>query len=175
MARSGSVPLEAYVPSSPSAAAGANVAARHSALVRVTHWIITLCFLALLVSGIEILISHPRFYWGETGNVLTKPLFIIPIPSSRVTSAHRLRLRAAGSERLEPLSSLSSGVDRGTDRLALCNLRRLYRAFPEKPVPRRRPIFPGGRSRATSPIICASSGRVSQKPGRTMCSSASPT
>jgi thiosulfate reductase cytochrome b subunit len=31
----------------------------------------------------EIVISHPRFYWGETGNVLTTPLFKIPIPSSR--------------------------------------------------------------------------------------------
>jgi len=28
-------------------------------------------------------ISHPRFYWGEAGNVLTKPLFQLPIPSSR--------------------------------------------------------------------------------------------
>jgi len=83
LARSGSVPLEAYVPSSPSAVPATKVTARHSAVVRVTHWIITLCFLALLLSGIEILISHPRFYWGETGNVLTKPLFIIPIPSSR--------------------------------------------------------------------------------------------
>jgi len=43
------------------------------------------CFLALLVSGVEILISHPRFYWGETGNVLTPPLFKLPIPSSRAT------------------------------------------------------------------------------------------
>jgi thiosulfate reductase cytochrome b subunit len=54
-------------------------------VVRVTHWITTLCFLALLVSGVEILISHPRFYWGETGNVLTPPLFQIPIPASRAT------------------------------------------------------------------------------------------
>jgi thiosulfate reductase cytochrome b subunit len=59
------------------------VASRHSALVRVTHWITTLCFLALLVSGVEIVISHPRFYWGETGNVLTTPLFKLPVPSSR--------------------------------------------------------------------------------------------
>ncbi len=29
------------------------------------------------------MISHPRFYWGETGNVLTKPLFKLPIPASR--------------------------------------------------------------------------------------------
>jgi thiosulfate reductase cytochrome b subunit len=56
---------------------------RHSGLVRTTHWITALCFLALLVSGIEIVISHPRFYWGENGNVLTPVLFKLPIPSSR--------------------------------------------------------------------------------------------
>jgi thiosulfate reductase cytochrome b subunit len=58
---------------------------RHAAFVRVTHWITALAFVALLVSGAEIVISHPRFYWGETGNVHTKPLFQIPIPSSRDT------------------------------------------------------------------------------------------
>jgi thiosulfate reductase cytochrome b subunit len=56
---------------------------RHSIFVRVTHWLITLSFLALLVTGVEILISHPRFYWGETGNVNTHPLFKLPIPASR--------------------------------------------------------------------------------------------
>src|SRR5271168_4732142 len=56
---------------------------RHSLLVRVTHWLTVLSFLALLVTGVEILISHPRFYWGETGNVNTTPLFSIPIPASR--------------------------------------------------------------------------------------------
>ena len=66
-------------PCSPSAAQPS----RHSALVRATHWITALSFLALLVSGIEILISHPRFYWGENGNVLTPVLFKLPIPSSR--------------------------------------------------------------------------------------------
>jgi thiosulfate reductase cytochrome b subunit len=58
---------------------------RHAALVRVTHWLTTLCFFALLVSGLEIVASHPRFYWGESGNVLTPALFSIPIPSSRAT------------------------------------------------------------------------------------------
>jgi thiosulfate reductase cytochrome b subunit len=53
--------------------------------VRATHWITAICFFALLVSGVEIVISHPRFYWGEVGNVLTPPLFKIPIPSSRST------------------------------------------------------------------------------------------
>jgi thiosulfate reductase cytochrome b subunit len=56
---------------------------RHSALVRVTHWLTTLAFLALLVTGAEIIISHPRFYWGETGNVNMTPLFSFHIPSSR--------------------------------------------------------------------------------------------
>ena len=59
------------------------LAPRHSAVVRFTHWITTLCFFALLVTGIEIVISHPRFYWGETGTNLTTPLFQLPIPSSR--------------------------------------------------------------------------------------------
>ena len=77
------VPLPACVPTSASAVATTTATPRHSTLVRVTHWITTLCFFALLISGFEIVISHPRFYWGETGNVLTKPLFQLPIPSSR--------------------------------------------------------------------------------------------
>jgi thiosulfate reductase cytochrome b subunit len=80
---SAQVPLPACVPSSAPAVPATQITSRHSTLVRVTHWITTLCFFALLVSGFEIVISHPRFYWGETGNVLTKPLFQLPIPSSR--------------------------------------------------------------------------------------------
>src|SRR5215468_3321495 len=56
---------------------------RHTLLVRTTHWVSALCFLALLVSGAMITLSHPRFYWGETGNVNTKPFFKIPVPSTR--------------------------------------------------------------------------------------------
>jgi thiosulfate reductase cytochrome b subunit len=58
---------------------------RHAGFVRVTHWLTVVCFLVLLVTGGEIVISHPRFYWGETGNVNMRPLFSIPIPSSRDT------------------------------------------------------------------------------------------
>ena len=58
---------------------------RHCAFVRVTHWITLSCFVALLITGLEIVISHPRFYWGETGNVNMQPLFTIPIPASRDT------------------------------------------------------------------------------------------
>lgn len=58
---------------------------RHARFVRITHLLTTIAFFALLLSGIEVVISHPRFYWGETGNVGTTPLFVIPVPSSRST------------------------------------------------------------------------------------------
>lgn len=65
----------------------ANVASRtksrHGTLVRVTHWITAICFIGLLVSGVELVISHPRFYWGDEGNVRTPSLFDLPIPASR--------------------------------------------------------------------------------------------
>jgi thiosulfate reductase cytochrome b subunit len=60
-------------------------ALRHSGVVRVTHWLTFIAFVALLITGGEIVISHPRFYWGEVGNVNTRPLFVLPIPSSRDT------------------------------------------------------------------------------------------
>ncbi len=58
---------------------------RHAGIVRITHWLTALSFLALLVTGIEIVLSHPRFYWGETGNVNMEPLFRLPFASSRGT------------------------------------------------------------------------------------------
>src|SRR5580700_1789543 len=71
------------IPSAASVVSTTTATPRHSALVRITHWITTVCFFALLISGGEIVISHPRFYWGETGNNLTPTLFKIPIPASR--------------------------------------------------------------------------------------------
>ena len=58
----------------------AGVSPRHSILVRVTHWITTLSFLPLLVSGIAILLAHPRLYWGETGAVGSPSLIDLPLP-----------------------------------------------------------------------------------------------
>ena len=80
---------------------------RHTAIVRVTHWITVISFFALLISGAEIVVSHPRFYWGEIGNVNTRPLFTIPIPSSRNTVPTGYSFVHAGRERLEPLPPLS--------------------------------------------------------------------
>ena len=53
---------------------------RHSALVRVTHWISALSFLVLVLSGIAILLAHPRLYWGETGPLGGPSLIDLPLP-----------------------------------------------------------------------------------------------
>jgi thiosulfate reductase cytochrome b subunit len=53
---------------------------RHSALVRVTHWTTAASFVALLVSGVAILLAHPRLYWGETGSLGTPSLVDLPLP-----------------------------------------------------------------------------------------------
>lgn len=52
---------------------------KHTALIRITHWINAMSFFILLVSGIAILIAHPRFYWGETGYFDTKAWAELPI------------------------------------------------------------------------------------------------
>ena len=53
---------------------------RHSALVRVTHWLTAGSFIALTISGVAILLAHPRLYWGETGAVGTPSLIDLPLP-----------------------------------------------------------------------------------------------
>ncbi len=53
---------------------------RHLASVRVSHWLFAIGVLGLVVSGSGILISHPRFYWGETGSVAVPSLFDLPLP-----------------------------------------------------------------------------------------------
>lgn len=40
---------------------------RHTRIVRITHWINALCFLLLLMSGLQIFNAHPRLYWGQFG------------------------------------------------------------------------------------------------------------
>jgi thiosulfate reductase cytochrome b subunit len=50
-----------------SAPAPRQLVPRHSALVRVTHWVNVLCFSLLLMSGAQIFNAHPRLYWGQYG------------------------------------------------------------------------------------------------------------
>ncbi|HLO82160.1 MAG TPA: cytochrome b/b6 domain-containing protein [Chitinophagaceae bacterium] len=52
---------------------------QHRTWVKICHWIVTLAFIGLLFTGIEILMVHPRLYWGEVGNDLTPALFELPI------------------------------------------------------------------------------------------------
>ncbi len=56
------------------------IAPRHSLAVRLTHWINTVSFFGLLVSGFAILLAHPRFYWGETGALGTPSILDLPLP-----------------------------------------------------------------------------------------------
>lgn len=51
----------------------------HKRWVKLTHWIISLAFLALTFTGFEMIMVHPRFYWGEVGNDLTPALFELPV------------------------------------------------------------------------------------------------
>ena len=53
---------------------------RHAIWVRVTHWVNTVSFFALLVSGVAILLAHPRLYWGEAGGVGSPSLVDLPLP-----------------------------------------------------------------------------------------------
>lgn len=66
----------------------------HSIVVRISHWLIVAAVFALTLSGTNILTSHPRLYWGETGNVHHTPWLVVPIPSSRrsVPTAYDFRL-----------------------------------------------------------------------------------
>jgi thiosulfate reductase cytochrome b subunit len=55
-------------------------ALRFPLLLRATHWLNAVSFVGLVVSGVGILLAHPRFYWGETGGLGTPSLFDLPLP-----------------------------------------------------------------------------------------------
>jgi thiosulfate reductase cytochrome b subunit len=58
----------------------AGPAPRHSAVVRITHWITAISFFSLVISGVAILLAHPRLYWGETGARGGPSLIDLPLP-----------------------------------------------------------------------------------------------
>jgi len=51
----------------------------HARWVRISHWIMTVSVFVLVFSGFEILMVHPRLYWGIAGNDLTPALLELPI------------------------------------------------------------------------------------------------
>jgi len=57
----------------------APTAAPHAGWVKSTHWIATFSFLLLVFSGSEILMVHPRLYWGNVGNDLTPAWIELPV------------------------------------------------------------------------------------------------
>jgi thiosulfate reductase cytochrome b subunit len=60
-------------------AAAAGPPTGHALWVRISHWIVTASVLTLVFSGFEILMVHPRLYWGEVGNDLTPAWIELPI------------------------------------------------------------------------------------------------
>jgi thiosulfate reductase cytochrome b subunit len=52
---------------------------RHKNWVKISHWIVTASFMALLFSGFVIFMCHPRLYWGEVGNDLTPAILELPV------------------------------------------------------------------------------------------------
>ncbi|HWF12043.1 MAG TPA: cytochrome b/b6 domain-containing protein [Bryobacteraceae bacterium] len=53
---------------------------RHTRIVRVAHWLNALAFFGLAISGVAILLAHPRLYWGESGAVGMPSLIDLPLP-----------------------------------------------------------------------------------------------
>ena len=51
----------------------------HAPWVRLCHWLIALAVIVLAVSGVVILMAHPRLYWGQAGNDLTPAWIDLPL------------------------------------------------------------------------------------------------
>jgi thiosulfate reductase cytochrome b subunit len=51
----------------------------HAAWVRACHWLIALSVITLAYSGVVILMAHPRLYWGNAGNDLTRAWLELPL------------------------------------------------------------------------------------------------
>jgi thiosulfate reductase cytochrome b subunit len=84
---------------------------RHSALVRLTHWINVFCFSLLLMTGAQIFNAHPRLYWGEYG--ADNDHAWLSIDSLQSGSSVRGVLRL-GSLTLETTGLLGASKDEGT-------------------------------------------------------------
>jgi thiosulfate reductase cytochrome b subunit len=50
---------------------------RHGVLVRVAHWVNAICFLVLLMSGLQIFNAHPMLHWGVKGDEADPSIFSI--------------------------------------------------------------------------------------------------
>lgn len=92
--------------------------ARHSVLVRLTHWVNVLCFALLLMSGAQIFNAHPRLYWGQYGADDDPAWLSIESPTGADGARGLLRL---GSLQLATTGLLGASAEDGA---------RVGRAFP---------------------------------------------
>jgi thiosulfate reductase cytochrome b subunit len=53
---------------------------RHPVGVRLAHWVNAVSLAGLVISGVAILLAHPRLYWGETGTLGVPSLVDLPLP-----------------------------------------------------------------------------------------------
>src|SRR5690349_18915928 len=81
--------------------AAGSTSAGHVRWVRVSRWVVTVAFLVLALTGVLILMVHPRLYWGEVGNDLTPAL--IELPNSR-------NYKHGGWENVTPFSARADGL-----------------------------------------------------------------
>jgi thiosulfate reductase cytochrome b subunit len=65
------------IPRASSDAVPPEVIYRHPAMVRIFHWTNAVCFVLLLMSGLQIFNAHPRLYVGSTGYLDTPAVFEI--------------------------------------------------------------------------------------------------
>jgi thiosulfate reductase cytochrome b subunit len=79
---------------------------RHSALVRLTHWINAVCLAGLLMSGLQIFNAHPALYWGKASD-FDRPL---------------LSIRAEHDEDQEPVSGITAILGREFDTTGVLGL-----------------------------------------------------
>lgn len=72
MATDTAMPLDGG-PAKPARNGGREVIYRHTAVVRITHWINVLAISLLLMSGLQIFNAHPHLYWGRYGADADRP------------------------------------------------------------------------------------------------------
>lgn len=77
---------------------------QHSRWVKISHAIVTLSFFALVVTGFEMTMVHPRFYWSEVGNDLTPALFEVPVSRNYKHNGYNKPV-AFFSEKSSPVSA----------------------------------------------------------------------
>ena len=64
---------------------------RHDIVVRITHWVNVVSFIVLLLSGLQILCSHPALYWGEDSRFANPAVAIETVTSEDGESRGAIR------------------------------------------------------------------------------------